>query len=240
MSNPTSEAGNQGEIRHFDELPPTNAPKEDLNDFVTYVLHEWTRRNVKNFSLQGEFWSLFENFALEDFESLTPMIRGELRNHLRKKGVWVKQQRGYSVAKALWEALNSDLNNWPEGDPETPLFAPAKPPRNGQNASNNANANGNDNYANHNGRDMTPTVAPPLSETSRNAPDLANAPTNDPTSTPTNPHTTPLMTPMVAPTAEISRAIGNVAKLYSGNEEKFSGATFEDFDEKFEVSTARC
>ena len=87
---------------------------------------------------------------------------------------------------------------------------------------------------------MTPTVASPLLETSRNAPDLANAPTNNPTSTPTNPYTTPLMTPMVAPTAEISRAIGNVTKLYSGNKEKFSGATFEDFDEKFEVFMARC
>ena len=104
---------------------PENATDEEKTDFVMYILRHWQRRNIKNQSLQSEYWDYFESFTLADFQALPAVTRNDLRTHLRDNGVFVTRKRGYPVARALYEALVDDLQ-WPKDDPERPPLTPAQ------------------------------------------------------------------------------------------------------------------
>ena len=131
MANNRNDADGNDATNHerFKYGLPSNATGRDKEDYVEYMLQHWEERKKKGSALQDDLWDCFDPYTLEDFQALSQELRESLREHLRRNGIYVPRRRGYSVAKALYEASHDDLE-WPEDDWENPkkgTGAPTKP-----------------------------------------------------------------------------------------------------------------
>ena len=171
-------------------------------------------RGVKGPCLEDGLWDWFEPFNQEDFLALPQQQRIELRDYLRNNGVYVSHGRGIQIGKALYQAVQEGPLPWPEDDPlrpDIPRKAEVKPPS-----------------ASWDPRPYDPRDG----KGPRGVPVTENPTTSFPP-TSFNPQD------QRAPSTDLSRNIGNLAKLYS-EEEKYSGATDDDFDSKSSIFAIRC
>lgn len=62
--------------------------------------------------LFDEFWEKFNTFELSHFKILARDTTRPLRQFLRDHGVWVRNERTYSIVKSLYDCTRSEKNVW--------------------------------------------------------------------------------------------------------------------------------
>ncbi len=100
--------------------------KERLIQFVNWRIQQYTIRKYE--ALSTVFADDFEQFTKEDFHKLGKTIITDLRDCLRKNGVYVQKARLYSIAQALAEVVKEEIP-WPPDDEGRPPPKQLNPPQ---------------------------------------------------------------------------------------------------------------
>ncbi|POS82128.1 hypothetical protein EPUL_006743, partial [Erysiphe pulchra] len=106
----------------------TTASSNDLTSFVEYRTQVYECKGWTDMSLSTIFAEDFEKFKRKDFDLCTSDARAELRERLRKQGVYVPIGRGYPVSKELADLVLAE-KPWPEDDPQRPSRVKSEPPQ---------------------------------------------------------------------------------------------------------------
>ncbi|KAI1001274.1 hypothetical protein K3495_g6925 [Podosphaera aphanis] len=69
--------------------------------------------------LFDELWDDFNTFELKHFQMLTRDVCKPIRAFLRDHGVWVRNERNYSIAHSLYDCIRSDKNVWLDENTDT-------------------------------------------------------------------------------------------------------------------------
>lgn len=219
-----------------------NAEKEEKGEYASFVLTRWgylkeEGRLAKRNSLKDEFQAYFEGFSQQDFTDIDKGYQIDLRSFLRDNGVYVAKRVGLRIAKALYESLETEGNTWPEDDPDRPPPTPAPTPRPTPRLSETATMDGGPPRSLPTSTGMPPSDPAAIPPSGPPPQELSAA--NPIQGQKTRSTAQPTLT-AAAPPPDISRAIANVAKMYTSESEKYSGDTFDDFTEKYDIFTLRC
>jgi len=213
----------------FDPNEATIAERRGYISWCTLLYRH--RFDVKGYSTM-EIHDLlvmdFEGWTVRQLESAGKKYIYDLRHLLRELGIYVKKEARYNIAQALLNAVQSDVPmEWPADDLERPSTPTAERP-------------------------STPTAKRPSTPTPAPAPQIPNRPVNqekaDQTPHPLTVNTALLVASRistqellqdtrVATNSQVDylKQITAIAKLYTGNEDKYSGDIRESFDSKYRI-----
>lgn len=87
--------------------------KEEIDDYITFKITEYTYYDVQDEELQEVFQGDFKGFSLSVFKERSQLGTRKLRTLLRLNGVQVRKDRCKTVAESLYNTLQEeDLTKW--------------------------------------------------------------------------------------------------------------------------------
>ncbi|RKF73486.1 putative glycosyl transferase, partial [Golovinomyces cichoracearum] len=106
----------------------SKASSDDLASYVEYRTQVYKLRGWTGLSLSSIFAEDFEEFKRKEFDLWTSDARAELREQLRKQGVYVPIGRGHTVSKEPADLVQVK-KPWPENNPLRPICTESKLPQ---------------------------------------------------------------------------------------------------------------
>lgn len=107
------------ELSLFRQGLPDGADHAQREQFAWYSVKLYKSKGWCNDTLSEYFAEDFKSYSEEDIAELSASTRRELRDLLRRQGVYVKKCRNVLIATALYEVVKDDIP-WPEDDIEAP------------------------------------------------------------------------------------------------------------------------
>jgi hypothetical protein len=92
--------------KHANGIDPDIATEEELREYVETKMHGHIRSDLTDYTLWTVFQEEFESFTAERLKMLRTDLRGGLRTHLLRRGVYVaKHNNRYTLSKVLSDVL---------------------------------------------------------------------------------------------------------------------------------------
>lgn len=192
---------------------PAEATLDDKLAFATHCLQNYHVQQWSGDSLSEYFADDFGGFTKEDFKSIDSDTRRNLRDLLRSRGVFVPKGRNVLIADALHQVAQEDLP-WPDED----LEKPSK-------------------QATLSSQQKQTKIGDLDEEKDNNAVDVHVARVDE------VPYNTGIHPAEQSDTASrpLRRSnMANLFKAYSGDDDKYSGGTTDNFERKFLLFLERC
>ncbi|POS82599.1 hypothetical protein EPUL_006820 [Erysiphe pulchra] len=93
--------------------------KPNINGYIIWVMKIWKDSEYRNEALIEAFQEDFAEWTTEIFDVADKLLLRDLRDHLRKNGVFIECKPGIKYAKQLENILKQDVNhNWTEQEIE--------------------------------------------------------------------------------------------------------------------------
>lgn len=107
------------ELSLFRQGLPEDADQPQREAFAWYSVRLYKSKSWCNDTLSEYYADDFKSFSEDHFAELSASTRRELRDVLRRQGVYVKKGRNVSIATALHEVVKDEIP-WPDDDPDAP------------------------------------------------------------------------------------------------------------------------
>ena len=88
------------------DLATASRPERDA--YVRYKCWEYKQYDWGHHDFWEQYRDDFKNWTVEHFQNTNKSYTRDLRKYLRRRGVWIKADRGTSLADALYATLHED------------------------------------------------------------------------------------------------------------------------------------
>lgn len=194
----------------FSQGLPDQADIDTKRKFAKFCYENYVSQQWKGSSLSEFFADDFIQFSIEDFRSLDANIRRNLRDHLRRSGVYVPKGRNVQIANALHAVVENELS-WPIDDPERPLESEVNGVPNVQERPHESSTKSQDTQELIDAEARLQTTATSIQDSDEQR---------------------------IVPNRRSN--LPNLFKAYHGNTDRYSGSTTDNFDRKLAIFHERC
>ena len=94
---------------------------KNITNYINFKINEYTKRNFKDKSLWESYQEDFNNFKVQTFKDAHRSAIKELKQLLRRNGVWVFNKKSKSVPQVLYNVAHKD-DPTEQSDKEIKLF----------------------------------------------------------------------------------------------------------------------
>lgn len=191
---------------------PADATQEDKKEFALYALNNYRAQEWNGSSLSEYFAEDFASFSIDDFATVDSDTRRNLRDLLRKRGVFVPKGRNIQISVSLHSVVQNDLP-WPVEDEERPVVAAVLDHNDNPDVIRSAQLSNPSRDENR--QESLPETTDAILDNGKTPEDNSGKTWR-------------------------RGSMANLFKAYGGEHDKFSGSTVDNFDRKFMLFVERC